>query len=85
MSKIEISNLQEHDDLEIELLDDAMEEIIGGGYLSDALDSVVEWVNSDNDGSLSAGLKITGKAIVAMPAIFFLAPYVHAEHMITGH
>jgi hypothetical protein len=84
MSEIEISNLQDHDDLEIELLDEAMEQIIGGGYMLDALDSVMAWVNSGNDGSISAGLETAGKGLLAMPVIVTLAAADHLEHMVDG-
>lgn len=85
MANIKISDLQGHTELLIDLSDETAEPVKGGGFFSDALDGLLNWVNSGNDGSYSAGLATAGKGLLAMPGIVTLAAAAHGEHLITGH
>ena len=85
MSKLEISDLQEQTELLIEVSDEVAEEIQGGGFFTDALNAVLDWIVEPNDGSAGGAFETTGRAVVATPAVATLALWSAVEQKIEGH
>jgi len=71
----EIVGLQETDAAELSHLE-------GGGIFTNALNKVTQWVGKGNDGSASGAAKSLGKAIVALPAVFYLGVYAAGEQLL---
>jgi hypothetical protein len=85
MPKIEISDLQDCNDLWVELSDESAEQVTGGGFITNALSSLINWIGASNDGSIEGSLESTGRAIIAAPLVGGLAVWSSAEQKLTGH
>lgn len=66
-----------------ELSDEQIELIQGGGWFSDAFDTLVNWISKDSkDGSAEGAAVSTGKAAILWPVVGGLALMSYAEHKV---
>ena len=87
MSHTKISDLSFDENNLLDLSEEQMLISIAGGsgFFEGVLNSMLDYINDGNDGSISAGLEAGLKTIALTVPIITIVAADHLEDMITGH